>query len=304
MQEQAHNPPADLEQVDEEVLGLIQAWHSDLAFPKQYLSLTNYGPHLFIAAFPSVSLEQIRPLMVAGKLLGTSIVLCDKIIDRSNESLLATKYGLSFQAMQLEAYSILHSIFPPNAQFWERLRSYYREYVNACMTEKKFASGELPFSEYTETLALEIGANKSAIAKTSVAGLVELSKDDRLLQPLTEAVNQYLIARQLWDDIQDWKEDLQSGTPSLLLARVVEEWPVKYDEGSLKQLSQKLFYGGHISYAIDLALQSLDRAQEITQDIPNLEWRTVSVESLETHFKSLSEDIQKICQKNIESLHN
>ena len=304
MPEKTNNTPADLEQVDEEVLGLIQAWHSDLGFPKQYLSLTNYGPHLFIAAFPSVSFEQLRPLMVAGKLLGTSIVLCDKIIDRTNESLLATKHGLSFQAMQLEAYSILYSFFPPTVKFWQRFRSYYREYVNACMTEKKFASGELLFSEYTETLALEIAANKSAIAKTSVAGLVELAKDDRLLETLTEAVKQYLIARQLWDDIQDWKEDLQSGTLSLLLARVVEEWPVKYNEERLKYLTQKLFYGGHINYVIDLALQSLDRAKEITQDIPNLEWRTVSVEVLETHFKSLSEDIRKICNKNIESLHN
>lgn len=296
--------PEALEAVDRVIQDLNNQWPRDIDFPRNYFFLQRFGPGLFLDVFPPLTLEDIRPLMIAAKLLGTSLVMSDWITDPTNESFIATKYELSCQAMQLEAYHILYSLFPPKSKFWERFRTYYREYMDACIIEQKFVSGELPFSEYTEELSIKITANKSAPIKANIAGLVELSKDDRLLEPLTEAVNQYLIARQLWDDIQDWKEDLQSGTPSLLLARVVEEWPAKYDEGSLKQLSQKLFYGGHISYAINLALQSLDRAKEITQDIPHLEWRSVSVEGLETHFKSLSADIQKICQKNIESLHN
>jgi hypothetical protein len=32
--------------------------------------------------------------------------------------------------------------------------------------------------------------------------------------------NAFNIATQLWDDLQDWKEDLRRGAPSLLLARL------------------------------------------------------------------------------------
>ncbi len=289
--------------IEEELRGLSDNWHEYIVFPRDFdFSLTGYGPDLFLAAFPSLSLTEIHPLMVVVKLFGTSMVLCDGIIDRTNEAWMTTKYALSFQAMQLEAYSILYSLFPANSQFWELFRSYYREYVDACITEQKFASGELPFSEYTETLALEIGANKSALAKTSVAALIELAGDDSLLASLSEAVKQDLIACQIWDDIQDWKEDLQSGTPSLLLSRVVEEWPVKCDERVLKNLTRKIFYGGHINYVIEAACQCLDRAKELTKDIPQLAWRTVAVEKLETELKSLSIDIAKICHKNIESL--
>lgn len=294
--------PEAIEAVDGIIQKLNSQWPGDIEFPKNYFFLERFGPGLFLDVFPSLTVEDIRPLMVAGKLMGTSLVMSDWITDRTNESFLATKYGLSCLAMQLEAYHILYSLFPPASKFWERFRTYYKEYMDACMTEQKFSSGELPFSEYTEELALAITANKSAPVKTNIAGLVELAQDESLLEPLTGAVKQYLIARQIWDDIQDWKEDLQSGIPSLLLARVVEEWPPKSDEATLKYLTQKIFYGGHMGYVIELALQSLNRAKEITQDIPQLAWQTVSVESLENHFHSLSEDIKKICKRNLESL--
>jgi hypothetical protein len=207
--------PEEIEWIEKIVNDLSEKWPSDIEFPIIFF-IEKLAPHLFLDAFPSLKVETIRPLTVAGQILGTSIVMCDSIIDRENDVFLTTKYGFSFQVMLLEAYNILYSIFPNKSKFWEFFRKYYYEYIDACITEKKFASGELPFSEYTEELALQIAANKSAIAKVNIAGLVELAKDDSLFEPLTEAVKRYLIARQIWDDISDWKEDLQSGTPPML----------------------------------------------------------------------------------------
>jgi hypothetical protein len=292
----------NIENVDKIIHNLSNQWPSDIEFPREYVFLERFGPGLFLDVFPSLTLEAVRPLMVAEKLLGTALVMSDWITDRTNEGFLATKYGLSIQAMELEAYHVLYSLFPPNSKFWERFRSYYCEYMNACITEQKFASGELPFSKYTEALGIEITANKSAPIKANIAGLVELAKDESLFEPLTAAIKEYLIARQIWDDIQDWKEDLKSGVPSLLLSRVVEEWPIKYDENSIKILTRKIYYGGHLNYVILIACQSLERAKELTKDISQLAWRSVAVEALEKHFQSLSQDIEKICNKNLESL--
>lgn len=295
----------EIEVIEKTVNDLSKQWPSDIEFPRIFLFLEKLAPHLFLDAFPSLKLETIRPLTVAGQILGISIVMCDSIIDRENDSFLATKYGLSFQVMLFEAYNILYSIFPKNSKFWVCFHRCYFEYIDACIIEKKFASGELHISQYTEALALEISANKSALAKANIAGLVELAKDDSLQETLTEAVKQYLIARQIWDDISDWKEDLQSGTPSLLLSRVVQEWPIKQiDEITLKNLSRKIFYGGHINYVIQLACQCLEQAKKLTKDIPELPWRSVALEELQNHFQSLSQDIEKICLKNIQSLPN
>ncbi|MBD2485023.1 hypothetical protein [Planktothrix sp. FACHB-1365] len=291
-----------IENVDKFIQDLSNQWPNDIEFPINFVFLERFGPLLFLDVFPSLPLETIRPIMVAEKLLGTSLVMCDWITDRTNDAFLATKYGLSIQAMQLEGYHILYSIFPPNSKFWQRFRNYYQEYMDACIKEQKFASGELPFSEYTEELAIEITANKSAPIKSNIAALVELSGDESLFEPLTAAVKQYLIARQIWDDIQDWKEDLQFGIPSLLLSRIIQEWPIKPDEINLKSLTKKMYYGGHINYVIEIACQSLELAKELTKDISELAWRSVAISALESNFKSLSHDIEKICNKNIESL--
>jgi hypothetical protein len=115
--------PEALEAVDGIIQNLNSQWQGDIEFPKNYFFLERFGPGLFLDVFPSLTVEDIRPLMVSIKLMGTSLVICDWITDRTNESFLATKYELSCLAMQLEAYQIWHSLFPPASKFWERFRT-------------------------------------------------------------------------------------------------------------------------------------------------------------------------------------
>ena len=62
----------------------------------------------------------------------------------------------------------------------------------------------------------------------------------------------------MWDDLQDWKEDLQQGTPSLLLARLVSERPARLEGEAgrdvIKQLARELYYGGHARHVLELTL--------------------------------------------------
>ncbi len=92
--------------------------------------------------------------------------------------------------------------------------------------------GDRSWREYTETMALEIASGKNGIARVVIAGLAELAQEDHLFQPLAEAINQYNIAHQLWDDLCDWQEDLRAGVPSLPIARVLNERPLIKDQRS------------------------------------------------------------------------
>ena len=212
-------------------------------------SIYDYYPYLFLKAFPLLSIADVRPFALAGRLFASSIVFYDKVMDRTSTAHIATTSALRIQAMQLEAYHLLHQLFPPEAIFWKQLRSYIVEYADACIQEQRFASGDLPWQEYTEAIALQIAVGKNGIARSTIAGLVELAQDHSLFKPLVEVINHFNIACQMWDDLLDWKEDLRCSIPSLLLSRVVSEWPVHCEQENLNHqlnhLARKFYYDGH-----------------------------------------------------------
>lgn len=253
-------------------------------------------PYLFLSAFPSLTPADVQSLALAGRLFAQSLFAYDNMIDEIS----LTTSALGAQAMQFEAYHLLYQLFPPHAAFWGRFRSYMAKYANACLQEQRFASGERPWQEYTEPLALEIAVAKTGVAKATIAGLAELTQDDSLLEPLTESIHHYYIARQMWDDLCDWKEDLQTGIPSLLLSRVLHERPVQESqEAILNQLARELYYGGHAQYILKLALESLDRADGLTADMPDLLWHRATAE-LRRQCKALLHDVNRIVHNNLQ----
>lgn len=294
----------EIDETRNAVISRQQRWSDGVTMTSNVpVSMYDCYPYLFLGAFPSLSPTSIRPLAVAARLMATSMVIYDQFMDRTTGSYQATKVGLSLQAMQFEAYDILYSLFPAGSVFWKCFHENYVKYTDACIKEKELASGDLDFSEFTESLALEISGNKAGICRAVIAGLVELAQDDTYLEPLTESINHYAIARQMWDDICDWKEDLRTGIPSLLLSRVVTEWPVQYDQAKLDNLARHIFYCGHANYIMELALESLKRAEALTADIPEIAWKIV-IEHLRYNFQTLSKDINKICADNIQRVQS
>jgi squalene-hopene/tetraprenyl-beta-curcumene cyclase len=263
--------------------------------------ISDYFPYLFISAFPSVTTSQSRPLAIAGQLLANSLVLYDGMMD---DAPIAAPKGalLQAQAMQFEAYHLLQKLFPSEAVFWEHFRQYLVEYANACLQEQRFVSGERPWREYTETLAIQIAIGRSGVARTAIAGLVELDQNDQLLSLLEESINHFFLANQMLDDLVDWKEDLRRGIPSLLLSRVVNEWPVKLSrkdlESQLESLARKVYYRRHAHYVLEIALESLDRADHLKSELPDLLWWDVIAE-LRCRCEMLLKDIKQIVEKNL-----
>jgi squalene-hopene/tetraprenyl-beta-curcumene cyclase len=296
------------EQIQQEILGtqttlnlLQQKWPAEipLSFERQriyYSGLT----YMFAPAFPSLRLSELQPLNLAACLFASSVFLNDKLMDRDPGVYLSTNSVLQVQAMQFEAYQQLHSIFSPERQLWNRFQRYVVEYAEGCLLEQHFRSGQRSWQDYTEKVALQIVIAKGGIARTTIAALVELAQDDQWLAALTESINHFNIACQLLDDLQDWKEDLQTGLPSLLLARAVPEWPIHFAaerSGQLNELARKIYYEGHASYVLKLALESLKRAREIVADLPELPWHQ-EVEKFSRYCHSLLQDVNCIIDRN------
>jgi squalene-hopene/tetraprenyl-beta-curcumene cyclase len=141
------------------------------------------------------------------------------------------------------------------------------------------------------------------VAKTAIAGLVEFAEDETYLDPLGESISNFYVAVQMLDDLFDWKEDLQTGIPSLLLSRLIDKSPHQYSQEQLeelrKKLNHKIYYQGHANYVLELTLKYLDRAEILKKELPELLWWNVT-SKLRHKCQTLIEDIAGIVQKNLE----
>jgi hypothetical protein len=291
------------------IADLQPRWPDGIALEPERNSDYYALPYLFREAFPCLATSELRPLAAFCKLYAGSILLHDELIDGqlaagANRPPVATP-SLRLLAMHAEAYHLLHPQFPAVTAFWDRLRSYLAAYADACLEEQQFASGGRPWREYTEPVAMRIVIGKNGPARIIAAGMVELARDDRLLDPLLEVTNAFNVATQMWDDLQDWKDDLRQGTPSLLVARLVPERPEGLKgldpetwRDMIRQLARELYYRGHARHVLELALTSLDTAEQLKQTIPNLGLHDKTA-TLRRWCEALRADIDRIVRANV-----
>lgn len=298
---------AELAAVQVILADLQRRWPDDIALEPERKSDYYKLPYLFREAFPALAGPELRPLAVFCKLYAGSILLHDQIIDGglvdgANRSAITTS-SLRLMAMHAEAYHQLHTLFPAGAAFWDRLRSYVAAYTDACLAEKRFAAGDRPWPEYTEAEALRIVIGKNGPARIIAAAMVELARDERMLEPLLDVTNAFNVATQMWDDLQDWKEDLRQGTPTLLLARLIPERPAGLDGKAgpdlVKQLARELYYGGHARHVLELVLTALDQAEQLQHAIPDLGLYAVTA-TLRRKCEALYVDIERIVRANVQ----
>lgn len=241
-------------------------------------SIYHSYPYLFLEAFPSARAERLKPLCLAASLFADSLFLADDLMDENPSARNITINVLRIQAMQFEGYRILHGLFPPQARFWERFRDYLALYAQACLDELRFTAPGASWGELNQDLALRIAKGKSSLAKFVVAGLGELAADEAPVEPLTRALDRYYIARQMVDDLSDWRQDLARGCPSLLLARVAAELSDESKDKLRNQperVGRAIYAGGHARYTMELALHALAGAKELSNPHPAPLWQGV-----------------------------
>jgi squalene-hopene/tetraprenyl-beta-curcumene cyclase len=292
-----------MKRIDEEIGRLQESWPDAIVLGETEASMYDSFPYLFIDVFPPVDEERLHHLALASRLYATSILIHDKIYDEGRDAVArrAPVNALRIQALQWEAYRQLHGIFAPDSPFWDDFGRYVADFAQACVEEQRFVLGERPWCELSEELAIAVARGKCGIARAAVAGLAELSGDRTNLGTVEDAVGAFDVASQLFDDLCDWQEDLESGTPSLLLARVLPDRPAHADRADSEfaaDVGRRIYYGGHAAHVIDLAVGALDRALASTAAWPSMKWRAV-VEELRERCLLFAGNLERIVGENV-----
>lgn len=260
-------------------------------------SIYHSYPYLFLKAFPGLAAARVEPLSLAASLFADSLFVADDLMDEDPTDRDATTNVVRIQAMQFEGYQILYGLFPAQARFWDRFRDYLSLYAHACITEKRLAAPEAGWGEITRDLALRMAKGKSSLAKFVVAGLGELAGDETPIDPLTRALDRYYIARQMVDDLSDWRQDLERGYPSLLLARVAATEFAGEGKAELarqpERTSRAIYFGGHARHTVELALAALAEGEQLTAAWPDLLWHRITAR-LRAQCRNLLTEIDRI----------
>lgn len=260
-------------------------------------------PLLLLDAFPPLRPADIQPLALFCRLYAGSIFLQDRLVDGALPLASVPEISLRVMAMQVEAYRVLHGLFPPSAAFWGHFHEDLAEYANACVEERRFAERKRPLSEYTDDVGIRIALGKNAPARSIASALAELAPDEERRLQMVSIIDDLNRATQLWDDLQDWKEDLRSGRPSVVIARIVPEMPGPMDTPHEKALiaaaARELFYGGHAADVLDMILRSLDGAEQMKRELPELGLHAMTA-SLRARCEALRCDVTRIVRENIE----
>jgi hypothetical protein len=294
----------DLPPILDELRRLDRTWPTGVALAFHApQSIYNFHPYLFAGAFGDVGPEALRDLSVAGALVASAVCVRDGLLDgRAGPD--APLAALRVQAMEYEAYRVWARYFPPGSGFWERYRALAVEYLAVSLRAARHAAGELPWSAFDEAFGIELARGTAALACSSVDALAELSGAYEHHERLRCSLQRYNVARQLWDDACDWKQDLLAGTPTLVIARVMASRPElcerPRDEALVREFARAVHYGGHIRHVIGLALEHLADAARLAAPLPTLPWHRV-LEHLGRRCTALRADLDAIVERKLRS---
>jgi hypothetical protein len=288
--------------VEAEIARLQEKWPRAIALDCEVHTDFYALPWYLLEAFPALTATRVRPLMVACRLFFGSILLQDKLLDGGAGVNDGGSRSMRILAMQAEAYGILRTLFPSSAAFWRRLDEYLVEHAAVWLEEQSFVSRGRPCSEYSEALGIRVAIGKNGIVRLAAAGLAELANDDDLLPTLLEALNGFSVAVQMWDDLEDWKDDLRRGCPSVLLSRLALDASAEVSDQDgtrgVKRIAREIYYGGRARHVLTLALHYLAPANELWARFPRLAWRPI-VDDLRRRCESTLQDVERIVRTNL-----
>jgi hypothetical protein len=237
---------------------------------RQYDSSRSHGnvylhfPFCFREAFPTVALENVRTIALSGILWMSYMRAQDDAIDKPGT---VDPTLLFLRDLYLrESLHLLYGILPYNSRFWTFYSTYFDEYARAVLSEKENHSSM--DSHYDDAEFREIAKGKAAMAKYPVAALAALGGEDQKMPLLTESLDCFHVGYQYWDDLVDWKEDLENSKYSLLLVRALENiTPEKRTvppEQLRETIGRVIYYSGLAEEQLGQSFKWLERAWELS----------------------------------------
>lgn len=114
-------------------------------------------------------------------------------------------------------------------------------------------------------------ANRSLGHALCLAAMLTLTKQESAIPPVWELMQHYLIARQLMDDMHDWKPDLERGQLNSVGVAVIQRWrqqnPGSKSTLQLEQLPmlRKIFWEEVVDDICSIMTEHLQAAERIIQ---------------------------------------
>jgi hypothetical protein len=281
------------------VAARVAAFHADLQ-ESLHISATevpNYYhayPFLFRDEFPAVSEEQASTLAVAGVLYLNHLCLMDDLVDLPE---IRQPHKLFLSALLHERAIIeLGTLFPATSPFWAELSGYHREFAAAMLREQTAHTGKLtPFSEAE---VFQIAKGKAALSKMTTTALALLARQPDTIANLAASQDCFNAARQLYDDVKDWKDDYHHRRYSSLLTEAILATASSdtLDRIDPEVLGVQLHGGGHIDRALAQAAQWCEQAQAHVAMYRVSGWVRL-IQSLQTQIVRLRTDLVAIRQQ-------
>lgn len=255
-------------------------------------------PLFFIEAFGHVDEDRLVQFLAGCKLLASSLMIADTLYDEDVErderrALLLRWHGLTFEYERAFAES-----FAPDSPFWNALQGALAEHLRGIIDESTYSTGKRFVRDATPDECVAIALAKGCVARVAIIGLGLLGDDDSRTGTLLQSLENYNLARQIWDDLQDWKDDLRAKRATLVTRRLTGGVGVRAATPDLTAFARELYYCGHADELLALARTNLALALDAADRNGRLPWHLL-VEDLARSVESLQGDLQTIVRRNL-----
>lgn len=167
-----------------------------------------------------------------------------------------------FVVLFSEAHRLFAEAFAHESPFWEHLRRYFIEYLDALDAEHAVATGTLTWAACTEERCLQIARGKNGLVRLVDAAVAALANAP--LNGAGDALLQCFVCDQMCDDLRDWEEDVRHRAISLVLRSA---WPTMPLETQQKEIAVAIYTQGHAAKTLRIAHTQAERAFAIAQNL-------------------------------------
>jgi len=230
-------------------------------------NIYSFYPYLFREAFPPVADEVLRRLAWCGRAALDYILLYDYLLDTNRSPDPAILLGS--YAFQREWLCKLQGLFSTGSPFWDYLVQYEVETAQALLDER--ARRQSPLSPFTMDEVRRQMVGKAALSRLAIVGLACLTDqvNGDKMQGLISSNDLYNFARQISDDLQDWRRDYANRRFSFLLSSAIVslqiEEQIHSGEYPDANLVGKVLYPGAAKTMLGLAKSALTDAIQLAE---------------------------------------
>jgi len=256
-------------------------------------SIFNDYPRLFIGHYPGLADGDVDILCQGCRLLAGSVVVGDRIADETVSRSESVAILFQVQSLQFEAERVFAVLFGAGSVFWERLKQILSAAMLCALEQDRYMIGRKTLAGLSLQAAETLATGKTGPAKIAAIGLSLLAGGGEPTD-LLQAIDAYNLARQLYDDLVDWRDDLATRRPSTLVARLAVARPHLLN-GAPDLVARELYYGGHALAQLERALACAGQARAIG----GLDAWSGVVRGLEKSCHDMHHDLSRIIARNL-----